>query len=74
MKKTVVFLITLYQQLSPVRGYCRFYPTCSEYTKKAIEKYGLMYGLWAGLKRLIRCQPFGRPGIDVVSEGRSVWK
>jgi putative membrane protein insertion efficiency factor len=42
---------------------CRFYPTCSEYTLQAIEKYGF-YGLWLGFKRIVKCHPFHPGGYD----------
>jgi uncharacterized protein len=43
---------------------CRFHPTCSEYTYQAIEKYGLFRGSWIGLKRIVRCHPWGKGGND----------
>jgi len=46
-------------------NYCRFVPTCSEYTYEAVEKYGVMRGLWMGLGRVIRCHPWGKSGIDL---------
>ena len=45
---------------------CRFYPTCSVYMKEAVENYGVMRGLWMGLKRLGRCHPFHAGGVDPV--------
>lgn len=47
---------------------CRFTPTCSEYMKIAIEKYGTFKGLKLGIKRLLRCHPFGKYGYDPVKE------
>lgn len=66
MKKVCIFLIKLYKGIfSPFLGnQCRFYPTCSEYTKQAIEKYGALRGCIKGLKRIIRCNPFCKGGYD----------
>lgn len=67
MKKLALFLISIYQKISsltPPR--CRFYPTCSEYTKQAIIKYGLFKGSWLGLKRIFRCHPLNDGGYDPV--------
>lgn len=76
MRRIVVHLINLYQQtLSPdhgwrraahPHGFCRYYPSCSEYTKQAIERFGLSAGLWLGLKRLLRCHPWAAAGVDLV--------
>lgn len=53
--------------ISPLLGnHCRFYPTCSEFTYQALEKYGVGKGLWLGLKRLLRCHPFHPGGYDPV--------
>ena len=45
---------------------CRFRPTCSEYMMDAVSKYGVPRGVWLGLKRLARCQPFSQGGYDPV--------
>lgn len=45
---------------------CRFTPTCSEYTKQAIEKYGTIKGLFLGMKRVGKCNPFFEGGYDPV--------
>ena len=63
-------MIELYQiTLSPFIGRsCRFYPTCSEYTKKAIESYGFLKGFRLGCSRVLKCHPWGKSGYDPVPE------
>ncbi len=69
MKKFLIKLIELYQ-VTPLSSHknCRFIPTCSEYTKLAIEKYGAVKGLRLGVKRILRCRPFGKFGYDPLKE------
>ena len=66
MRKIIIFLIKFYQKaISPFLGRrCRFYPTCSEYTKQAVEKYGALKGLYLGLVRILKCHPFHKGGYD----------
>ena len=45
---------------------CRFFPTCSEYSREAIESHGSGRGLWLTVRRLARCHPFGPSGFDPV--------
>lgn len=45
---------------------CRFYPSCSAYAVEAIEVHGAARGSWLALRRLGRCRPGGRHGIDLV--------
>jgi hypothetical protein len=45
-------------------GYCRFYPTCSEYTYQAIDKYGIFRGGMKGFLRILRCNPWNPGGED----------
>ncbi len=47
---------------------CRFTPTCSEYVKEAVEKYGVIKGSTLGFKRVLRCHPFSSPGFDPVPQ------
>lgn len=66
MKKILISVIKFYKRfISPYIGpRCRFYPTCSEYSIQAIEKYGMYKGIWLSTKRIIRCNPFSKGGYD----------
>lgn len=69
IKQIVLFLIKIYQKISaltPPR--CRFYPTCSEYTRQAIMKFGLLKGGILGVKRICKCHPFNEGGYDPVPD------
>lgn len=77
MKRILLAIIRLYQRyLSADTGIigmyiwseqiCRFQPHCSEYTYQAINRYGILIGLWLGLKRIFRCHPWNLGGEDSV--------
>ena len=67
MKKFCLFLIKIYQYFSKFTPpSCRFTPTCSEYTRQAIEKYGVIKGIWLGIKRISKCHPWHEGGYDPV--------
>jgi hypothetical protein len=68
MRSVAIALITAYQKLlSPMLPRsCRFYPSCSEYAKQAIQKYGIVRGGWLALKRIARCHPGNPGGLDPV--------
>ena len=63
----------------PVKGYrlifspwvghnCRYHPTCSAYALEALEKHGGLKGGWLAARRIARCHPWGRAGIDNVPD------
>lgn len=67
MKNILIKCIRWYQSMPfSCHGYCRYYPTCSEYMLKAIQEYGCLKGLYLGIKRLLRCAPWGKMGYDPV--------
>lgn len=73
IKQGVLFifltLIRMYQLvISPMMGpsKCRYVPTCSEYAREALQKHGILKGLWLSIKRIARCAPWGGHGFDPV--------
>lgn len=76
MKKILLWLISFYQKnISKLKKpCCRYYPTCSEYSKRAIEKFGATKGLYLTVKRILRCNPLFKGGIDPVPEEFSFFK
>lgn len=67
-KRSVLFLLSLFMGLvRPLlgpRGVCRFTPTCSQYAREAVTKYGVCKGIWLALVRLSKCHPFHPGGYD----------
>jgi putative membrane protein insertion efficiency factor len=58
--------------ISPALGpRCRFYPSCSQYAKTAIEVHGALRGVSLAIRRLVKCQPFHPGGFDPVPPARS---
>jgi uncharacterized protein len=68
MRKVLAWLIALYQKaVSPLLPQsCRFYPTCSEYSRQAILKYGSIKGSAMAIWRILRCNPWNKGGVDEV--------
>jgi len=81
IKKIVILLISVYQHtISPdhswlksilPHGACRFYPTCSEYTRQAVIRFGVIKGLYLGFKRVFRCHPFTMGGYDPIPDKKN---
>ncbi len=65
MKQWLLNFIRLYQKWPRSRA-CRFYPTCSEYAYQAIAKYGIFKGSLLGIKRIFKCHPWSKGGLDNV--------
>ena len=69
MKKICIYLIEWYQRnissfFESRNIRCKYYPSCSDYTKHAIEKYGVIKGGILGIKRILKCNPFSKGGYD----------
>ncbi len=75
-KQTALILIRIYQKTLSLdhgffkflfpHGYCRYYPTCSNYAIDAIDKYGVIKGGLMALGRVLRCHPWSKGGYDPV--------
>lgn len=69
MRYFLVGIIKIYQMIpGPMHSMCRHQPTCSQYTMEAIMKYGSLTGCYLGMKRILRCNPWGTSGYDPVPD------
>ena len=68
MKGLLIALVRGYQYLfRPLLGAnCRFYPSCSDYAREALERHGALAGTWLAIKRIARCHPYHPGGYDPV--------
>ena len=66
VKRLLIKLVKLYQRM-PFKSHnkCRFIPTCSNYAITVLEDFGAIKGSWLTIKRIIRCNPFNKGGIDL---------
>ena len=81
VRKPFLLLIRLYQKtLSPDHGplkslfpygYCKYNPTCSDYSYQAIEKYGLIKGIPMSIWRILRCNPWSKGGNDPITKSKN---
>ena len=67
LKIIILKAIKTYKKLiSPLLApRCKFYPTCSEYFYQSVEKKGVIIGSWKGIKRIFRCNPWNKGGVDL---------
>jgi putative membrane protein insertion efficiency factor len=77
LSKLSIKIIEIYQKtISPNHGFvgrffpkmgCKYYPSCSEYTKQAIGRYGVVKGGGLGIVRILKCNPASRGGFDYLT-------
>ncbi len=67
-RRGLIRLIRFYQvAISPrIGSHCKYYPTCSEYTRQAVDKYGIIKGSLLGIIRILKCNPFSKGGVDLL--------
>lgn len=69
MKYLLLGMIKTYQMIpGPWHRYCKHIPTCSNYALEAIIKHGSLKGTFYSIKRILKCNPFSKGGIDLVKE------
>lgn len=69
MKKIVIYFIKCYQKIpGSFHQNCKYIPTCSNYALEAFQKHGFIKGTYYTIKRLLKCNPLSKGGIDLVPE------
>ncbi|MBC6941802.1 MAG: membrane protein insertion efficiency factor YidD [Xanthomonadales bacterium] len=68
MSRLLILLLRAYKRaISPLLGTrCRFHPSCSDYARVAIARFGAARGCWLAAWRIVRCQPLCTGGLDPV--------
>ncbi len=74
-RNAAILILRAYQTvISPLYGdVCRYHPSCSHYALDAIARYGVLAGIALGTRRLLRCHPWARGGIDDVPMPKRIW-
>ncbi len=73
MKQILIFFIHCYQKIpGNFHNHCRFIPTCSSYAIEALEEYGSIKGSMLTIKRILKCNPLHKGGIDLVPRRKNI--
>ncbi len=67
MKYLILLALRIYKKYISSGKNCRYSPTCSVYMYLAVEKYGVIKGIYLGIRRLLRCHPWAKGGVDVLN-------
>jgi putative membrane protein insertion efficiency factor len=68
--RVLLFAVHVYQSFfsALMPSACKFYPSCSHYAAEALRIHGARHGSWLALRRVLRCHPFTRGGVDLVPD------